>query len=400
MMSRCSSIVPIIHGAFSYSFSSNHSDDGSVTNSFCLFRLLDVSAFTFAPMVSTKVLFIRASLLVLCRLLEMRIYDFMTLTSWGDAKVTEESYHLSSPLLERVSSHTTALATEGAMIPLPTPDEIAASMLDPRFAKNSKVPSQVRVHSASDTAPEPSRPSKKRKMKKRASETGSSDPELGQAVGIDEADLTDFCTEIENSLERDEGTSTRAASVPTPRLGKRLGAPPFIVVVSASRPSHVRTSVHASTSGHSFFLELVACRLLSTAVSSHVGKSGAEVVQRQIDPLDSLVRSALARDVEYDQIREDNFGTATRGEEIDLTLFPLTHGPYQMTYPYKGASSPLYTKEEWNGPHAPEDNILCKDIFKDLDVCRKALDRTITLTELKRTESLLPVGFIESFQCS
>ncbi|GKB41474.1 hypothetical protein Tco_0886416, partial [Tanacetum coccineum] len=89
-------------------------------------------------------------------------------------------------------------------------------------------------------------------------------------------------------------------------------------------------------------------------------------------------------DVEYDQIPEDDFGTATRGEEIDLTLFPLTPGPYQMPYPYKGVYSPPYTKEEWNGPHAPEDNILCKDIFKDPDVCRKALDRTITLAELKR----------------
>ncbi|GJU63003.1 hypothetical protein Tco_1244838 [Tanacetum coccineum] len=284
----------------------------------------------------------------------------------GDAKVAEESYHLSSPLLEHVSSHTTAPAAEGSMIPLPTPDEIVASLPDPCFVKKLKVPSQVRVHSASDTAPEPSQPSKKRKMKKRALETGSSAPKLGQAVGIDEADLTDFCTEIKTSLKRDEGTSTRAALVPTPRLGKRLGDPPSMAVVSASGPSHVRTSVHASTSGHSFSLG-VACGLLSAAVSSHAGKSGAEVVQRQIDPLDSLARSALAHDVEYDQILKDNFGIATRGEEIDLTLFPLTPSPYQMSYPYEGASSPLYTKEEWNGPHAPEDNILCKDIFKDPD---------------------------------
>ncbi|GKD10959.1 hypothetical protein Tco_1190644, partial [Tanacetum coccineum] len=29
-----------------------------------------------------------------------------------------------------------------------------------------------------------------------------------------------------------------------------------------------------------------------------------------------LARSALARDAEYDQIPDDDFGTATRGEEI------------------------------------------------------------------------------------
>nr|GEV92086.1 hypothetical protein [Tanacetum cinerariifolium] len=55
---------------------------------------------------------------------EMSIYDFMTLPSWGDAKVVEESHHLSSSLLDRVPSHTTAPAAEGAMISLPTPDEI------------------------------------------------------------------------------------------------------------------------------------------------------------------------------------------------------------------------------------------------------------------------------------
>nr|GEZ55323.1 hypothetical protein [Tanacetum cinerariifolium] len=96
---------------------------------------------------------------------------------------------------------------------------------------------------------------------------------------------------------------------------------------------------------------------------------------RKMDSLDSLPRSALACDVEYDQIPEvDNFGIATRGEEIDLTLFSLTSGPYQMSYPYEGASSPPYTKEKWNGLHVPKDNILCKDIFKDPNVYRKALD--------------------------
>ncbi|GJT23131.1 hypothetical protein Tco_0893068 [Tanacetum coccineum] len=217
----------------------------------------------------------------------MSIYDFMTLSSWGDAKVAEELHHLSLPLLERVPSHTTAPAAEGAMIPLPTLDEIIASLPDPRLAKKSKGPSQAR------------------------------------AEGINEADLTDLCAKIENSLERDEGTSTGAASAPTPRLGKRLGAPPSMAVVSASGPSHVGTSVHASTYGHSFSLG-------GAAVSGQAGKSRVEVVRRQMDSLDSLARSALARDVEYDPILKDDFGTATHGKEIYLTLFSLALGPYQI----------------------------------------------------------------------
>ncbi|GKG23268.1 hypothetical protein Tco_0391304, partial [Tanacetum coccineum] len=124
---------------------------------------------------------------------DMSIYDFMTLPSWSDAKISEESHHLTLPLLERVSSNTTAPASKGAFIMLPTPDEIVASLPDSRLVKNSKGPSHA------------SRPSKKRKLQKRDLEAGSSAPELDQAKGTDEADLADLCVEIEDSLERHEG---------------------------------------------------------------------------------------------------------------------------------------------------------------------------------------------------
>ncbi|GJS13020.1 hypothetical protein Tco_0407492 [Tanacetum coccineum] len=268
----------------------------------------------------------------------------------SDAKLAEESHHLSWPLLERVPSHTTTPTTEGAIIPLPTPDEIDASLPDSRLVKKSKGSSHA------------SRSSKKRKLQKRDLEASSSAPELDQAEGMDESDLADLCAKIEDSLERDEGVSMRAVSAPTPRLGKRLGVPPSAIVVSVFEPSHVGTSAPASTSGRSLSLGGVVA-------SGCVGKSGAE----------------------YDQIPDDDFGIVTRGEEIDLTLFPLAAGPYYMPYPYEGVSSPLYTREEWKGPHVPERSILCKDIFKDPDVCKKALDGTITPAELRRTESLLPL---------
>ncbi|GKE19686.1 hypothetical protein Tco_1427263, partial [Tanacetum coccineum] len=102
---------------------------------------------------------------------------------------------------ERVPSHTTAPAAEGALIPLPTPYEIAASLPDPHLAK-------------------------KRRLRKRSSEAGSSAPELGQTEGVDEADLTNFCAEIENSWWK----------------------------LSAFGPSHGGTLVHASTSGRGLSL--------------------------------------------------------------------------------------------------------------------------------------------------
>ncbi|GKE50144.1 hypothetical protein Tco_1481402 [Tanacetum coccineum] len=237
---------------------------------------------------------------------ETSIYDFMTLPSWSDAKVVEKSHHLSLPLLERVLSHTTTLAAKCAIILLPTLDEIAVSLSDSRLAKKSKGHSQAK------------------------------------AEGVDETELADFYAEIEDNLERDKGVSTRVVLVPIPRLGNRLGAPPFIAIVSASEPSYVGTSAHACTLGRSLSLGGVV-------VSGHAGKSRAEVM------------------LQYDQILNDDFCTATPGEEINLTLFPLAPGPYHMPYPYQGVSYPLYTREE------------------------KALDQTITPAELRRTKFLLPL---------
>nr|GEX40108.1 hypothetical protein [Tanacetum cinerariifolium] len=173
----------------------------------------------------------------------------------SDAKVVKESHHLSLLLLECVPSHTTVPAAECAIILLPTPVEIVASLSNLRLAKKSKGPSLARVCLTLDTTPEPSLLSKKRKLKK----------------------------SFESCLERDEGVSTRHVSVPIQPLGKRLGAPASIAVVSASEPSYVGTLTPICTS-------------MRAVVSGHAEKSRAEVMRRQLDPLDSLARCALAHD--------------------------------------------------------------------------------------------------------
>nr|GEZ28085.1 hypothetical protein [Tanacetum cinerariifolium] len=114
-----------------------------------------------------------------------------------------------------------------------------------------------------------------------------------------------------------EGSSIRATLVPTLRLGKRLGPPPSVIVTSVSGPAHFGTLAHASTS---------RCSLALGGM-------------RRMDSLDALACSALSREAEYDKILEDDFGTATRGEEIELTLFFLAPGPYHMPYPYKELSN-------------------------------------------------------------
>nr|GEW06340.1 hypothetical protein [Tanacetum cinerariifolium] len=224
----------------------------------------------------------------------MSIYDFMTLPSWDDAKIIEEPHHLSEPLLERVSSHTTTPAVEGDLILLPTLNKVVVAQLDLRLARKSKGPSQVRVRPALATASEPSQPSKKSRLKKRALKAGSSTLKLRQAKGLNEADITNFCAELKDSMEMDEGTSIRAASVPTPRLGKRLGPPPSVTVTSVSGPAHVGTSAYASTSGRSLAFR-------GSIAGGFVKKSEAKDMRHQMDPLDALSYSALSCDVEYDE---------------------------------------------------------------------------------------------------
>ncbi|GKC61672.1 hypothetical protein Tco_1089270 [Tanacetum coccineum] len=145
---------------------------------------------------------------------EMSIYDFMTLPTCENAKVIEEPHEFTNSILQHVQNYTTTLAAEGTPIPLPTLEELVAGQPDPKLAKKSKAP-----------------------MKRKASTST-------QAEGVEDVDLseTDYCAFLEGNLEREEGNSSRAASVPNLRLGKRLSSPPRLSHVAFSDPSHVGTS--------------------------------------------------------------------------------------------------------------------------------------------------------------
>ncbi|GJW19712.1 hypothetical protein Tco_0027148 [Tanacetum coccineum] len=109
--------------------------------------------------------------------------------------------------------------------------------------------------------------------------------------------------------------------------GWRIGSPtPRLSHVVLSDPPHAGTS-NAPSSNHAD----VRRGIVPTGAA---GKARAKVIRWQLDPMDMLARSALARDHEYNDIPDDDFSTATLGEEIDLTLFPLALGPYCMSYPF------------------------------------------------------------------
>ncbi|GJY50134.1 hypothetical protein Tco_0440090 [Tanacetum coccineum] len=225
-----------------------------------------------------------------------------------DAKVVEEPHGFVDSILQRVENHTTAPATEGALIPKPTPKEIIASPFEVIY------------------------PKRKRKLKSKASDVGSSTPaaEHGDdAKDVDQGnDLseTDYCVYLEGNLERDEGNSFRAAYFPNLRYSKRLGLPPPRLSNTApSDPYYASTSNVANASS----FDHVDTRR-GIAPVGVAGKAQAEV-------MDLLAQSALARDREYDNIPDDDFSSATLGEEIEITLFPLAPGPYYMPYPFAEA---------------------------------------------------------------
>ncbi|GJS42335.1 hypothetical protein Tco_0567378 [Tanacetum coccineum] len=247
----------------------------------------------------------------------MSIYDFMTLPSWGDAKIVEEANQLPTSILKRVLRNTSDPVAEGALVPVPTPNEDTAAQPNHLLAKKSKILMKQKAPSSLVMPFEPFQSYRRRMLRKKTSEVGYSAPVVEQSEGVDNADMADFCTKLEDSIERDEGTSVRVASAPSLQISKRLGSPHRLPATTSSEPLHVSASdvVRASSSGHGLVRK-------GSAATGFSRKGGAE----------------------YDQIPDDDFGTASRGDEIDLLFFPLAPGPYVMPYLFEGESPPEYTK--------------------------------------------------------
>ncbi|GJS16230.1 hypothetical protein Tco_0410702 [Tanacetum coccineum] len=67
----------------------------------------------------------------------------------------------------------------------------------------------------SSNGTKPNQPSKKKRLRKKSSEAMSSTPVLEQTEDVEDADISDFCTDLENNLVGNEGTSLRDASSPS-----------------------------------------------------------------------------------------------------------------------------------------------------------------------------------------
>ncbi|GJT47941.1 hypothetical protein Tco_0974098 [Tanacetum coccineum] len=154
----------------------------------------------------------------------------------GNAKVVEEPHEFTNSIFKRVHNHTSVAAAKGTPIPLPTLDKVAAGHPYPKLAKKSKAPVKRKEPTSSLGPSEPDQPRRKRRLRRKASDAGSSAPVVERAEDTEATDLSksNYCTILEDTLDKDEGTFFRAASTPPLRLGKRLGSPPTCLMLPSS----------------------------------------------------------------------------------------------------------------------------------------------------------------------
>ncbi|GJZ56274.1 hypothetical protein Tco_0611467 [Tanacetum coccineum] len=77
------------------------------------------------------------------------------------------------------------------------------------------------------------------------------------------------------------------------------------------------------------------------------------------------------------------------GDAIHMDFFPFYAGPYLATYPKGGiAGNCEFTHEEWDAPYRPTFEVLTKEVFKDLAICKTVVDQFPTPGEMVQVESL------------
>ncbi|GKF47005.1 hypothetical protein Tco_0136807, partial [Tanacetum coccineum] len=111
-------------------------------------------------------------------------------------------------------------------------------------------------------------------------------------------------------------------------------------------------------------------------------------------PLDAdVVADEIASDGNVDPYYEARVGN-TAGDVLERDLLPIVPVPYYIFYPYaegSGSESPPYTKDDWEEIHGVNLGLWKKELYKDLRVCRTALDRFPTPVETHRLRELSSV---------
>ncbi|GJY54853.1 hypothetical protein Tco_0446517 [Tanacetum coccineum] len=111
-------------------------------------------------------------------------------------------------------------------------------------------------------------------------------------------------------------------------------------------------------------------------------------------PLDTNAGAdEIASDGNVDSYLDARVSNTAR-DVLERDLLSFVPGPYYLPYPYDendGCESPPYTKDDWDEIHGVNLGLRKKELYKDPKVCRTAIDRFPTSTEIYRLHELSSV---------
>ncbi|GKB80277.1 hypothetical protein Tco_0947172 [Tanacetum coccineum] len=353
----------------------------------------------------------------------MSIHDFLCMPSLERTTVREEPHELGTSILGRVADRTTPPAPAGTTIPHASPEEIVVTLPGPNVVEKADHAAKQKT----TTGPEIStNTTKKTRLSQRASRAGSSGLAAGDGVQQnDDGTLDDdgqrdgsefVMGGVGNLNDVDQGEHINVIPLQTfdPSLGLDVIYPPILLpdkeVGAHAEPSGsmrrtTRASSHASHGKLVFYLLLLPIILgfcltcfslfLHASVSEDVSSPAQEAVPApDAQPLDTDAGDdEIASDGNVDSYFDARVSNTAR-DVLERDLLSFVPGTYYIPYPYdenNRCESPPYTKDDWDKIHGVNLGLRRKELYKDPKVCRTAIDRFPTPTEIHRLHELSSV---------
>ncbi|GKC93596.1 hypothetical protein Tco_1159038 [Tanacetum coccineum] len=257
--------------------------------------------------------------------LTMGIYDFLCLPEWTGAEVHDEPHLYVRLTLQRLPFYYTPPAVTNAVIPDPTPEDLAVGTPSFKILAKGEASQKRKASTSGATSSHVA----KRIRYALAQSFGST---TRPSLFVDNSD-DDACVEIPLV------TPIRSAAV-IPSSGNMGGSS---AALAAKGPDSWGKGIMADD-----------------VVAPSVGVS---------QPRPSSGPAPSFRDVSINAIHAD--------------FFPFSASPYYATYPEGGiAGNCEFTRKEWDAPYRPTFGVLTKEVFKEPVVCKTVVDQFPTPGEM------------------
>ncbi|GKD71577.1 hypothetical protein Tco_1325667, partial [Tanacetum coccineum] len=254
--------------------------------------------------------------------------DFLCLPEWTGAEVHKEPYLDVRLTLQRLPFYYTPPAVTNAIIPDPTPEDLAVGT--PSFKILAKAEAS---------------------QKQKASTSGATSSHVAKR--------------IRSALAQSPGSTTR------PSLFVDNSDDDACVEIPLVTP--IRSAAVIPSSGN-------------------MGGSSAALATKGPGTRDSRGKGIMADDVVAPSVGVSRLrpssGPAPLFRDVSINaihadFFPFSASPYYATYPEGGiAGNCEFTRKEWDAPYRPTFGVLTKEVFKEPVVCKTVVDQFPTPGEM------------------